>query len=308
MVKVNKGWESYAIEEVESLASQAGSPTSSSSTINGRHIQLSSPRTAMANVQNRSHDGHSYPLQGQSSSSSDPILFTDGQPSRTYESFWREQSQRQVGLSSSMTSSTPTNQSLATSTDASMSNRYPANVRRSHTPKFSKPPTLQGHTTSDLSQGSQPSGAFIPPSTPTRNGQGSDVMLLTPTQKSIQEQDAIETLLFMSSPGNSSTAGHAFPPPHSQPHQLQSPLRTEFGTELRASQGRRVDFTGVVSNGSIEGVGKMNIKNPTETKTASHRPAEEEFNHMLDNMADTESSDDEIEIPIPPRRLARGRV
>jgi len=90
MVKVNNGWQSHSIDEVESLASQAGSPTSSTSTLHGRRNPITSPRTAMiANIQ-----GYSSNI---SSITQPPIGDFDlysrhDQPSRTYESFWRDHS------------------------------------------------------------------------------------------------------------------------------------------------------------------------------------------------------------------------
>src|SRR5277367_3428414 len=47
LIKVNKGWEDLPINEVESRTSQAGSPTSSTSTPQGRRTLITSPRTAI---------------------------------------------------------------------------------------------------------------------------------------------------------------------------------------------------------------------------------------------------------------------
>ncbi|KAJ0318631.1 hypothetical protein COL5a_010609 [Colletotrichum fioriniae] len=53
MLKVNHGWQSHSIDEVESMASQAASPTSSHSTLHGRQELSASPRANMARYQPR---------------------------------------------------------------------------------------------------------------------------------------------------------------------------------------------------------------------------------------------------------------
>jgi hypothetical protein len=165
---------------------------------------------------------------------------------------------------------------------------------------------LIGRSTSDLSQNSQQPGSVVPPRTPNRTGHPVDLMLQTPNQKSIQERDAIETLLFMSSPGNSSTMGHSFPT-HGQASQQPSPLRAEFGAPLRGAQGRNVEF----ADGGVS----KNSDAPPLTPGARRARLEknckldnDDFEKFLDNIPDTESSDeDEIEI-ITPRWQAAGKV
>src|SRR5690242_3882729 len=44
MIKVNHGWQGRSLDEVESLASQAASPASSTSTVHRRHGSSASPR------------------------------------------------------------------------------------------------------------------------------------------------------------------------------------------------------------------------------------------------------------------------
>jgi hypothetical protein len=289
MVKVNKGWESLPIYEVESLASQAGSPTSSTSTINGRRSIFTSPRTAMATKQGgvielpRSTDATRVP------NSHGPITYGEGQPSRTYESFWQEQSQRSTGLAAGISSPGSSSRSLAPSADLS-SSRYGAHHRRSQTPRVSKPQSLQHHTTSDLSQSSQSSAATGTPSTPGRTQPSTnDSMIQTPTQKSLQEQDAIETLLFMSSPGNPATLGHTFPPPQGEGSRLQSPLRAEFQTRQQADD--------------VDHFKAGNHHGPRYRRRRRGSGGLDNIDYLLDRAADSESSDDEFEIPLPPRRL-----
>ena len=241
MVKVNNGWQSNSIDEVESLASQAGSPTSSTSTLYGRRNLTTSPRTDIANLQ--SHANSFPPNSVMRVPVQDFDLYSrNDPPSRTYESFWK-----------SHTTSNPVQRSSQTPTNK-LSLQSPAEIRptpssrRSHTPKFSKPPTIPG----------QDSGSSHNTSTPrTPNGR-SEYMdaksTQTPTAKTIQEQDAMEALLFMSSPGNSGNMGHAFPQlGGSQISPQQSPLRAEFHVQPplhRGAPGRRVDFEEVAASTS----------------------------------------------------------
>jgi Whi5 like len=306
LVKVTKGWESLPIEEVESLTSQAGSPASSSSTLHGRRNITTSPRTAIATIQGHAREAAknnnaAWTSQSQSESAS----YRDSQPSRTYESFWREQGQKQTGIPTNFASSTSASSSLAPAVDFTSTTRHLSHPRRSETPRFTRPPVLIGRSTSDLSQNSQP-GNVVPPRTPNRTSHPVDLMLQTPNQKSIQERDAIETLLFMSSPGNSSTMGHSFPT-HGQASQQPSPLQAEFGALLRSAQGRNVEFAdGEMSRCSDTPPLKHGARRARLEKNC--RLGDGDFEKFLDNIPDTESSDeDEIEI-ITPRRQAAGRV
>ncbi|KAL5330063.1 hypothetical protein ACEPPN_003587 [Leptodophora sp. 'Broadleaf-Isolate-01'] len=302
MVKVNNGWQSNSIDEVESLASQAGSPTSSTSTLHGRRNLITSPRTAIATLQSHSSNAS----QAVHAPTSDFDLYPRGdQPSRTYESFWRDHSTPNYPAQRQSTNapviSPPASKSLGPPADI----RPTASSRRSGTPKFSKPPTIPNH-------GSNSPYNTSAPRTPLRTDFRDNTVIQTPVQKTIQEQDAIETLLFMSSPGNSGNMGHTFPPPRTQGSPQQSPLRTEFSSQARALHPRRVEFettAASVSAGSSEGGAeyrsKMRSKGLSQSKAKS-----EEMNRFLDEMRDDSSSDDE-EITIKyssPRRIAAGRV
>ncbi|KAH7355152.1 hypothetical protein BKA65DRAFT_394361 [Rhexocercosporidium sp. MPI-PUGE-AT-0058] len=302
MVKVNNGWQSNSIDEVESLASQAGSPTSSTSTLHGRRSLITSPRTAIATLQSYS----SNTSQAVQAPTSDFDLYPRGdQPSRTYESFWRDHStpnyptQRQS--SHAPVISPPASKSLGPPADI----RPTVSSRRSGTPKFSKPPTIPNH-------GSNSPYNTSAPRTPLRTDFRDNTVIQTPVQKTIQEQDAIETLLFMSSPGNSGNMGHTFPPPRTQGSPQQSPLRTEFNSQARAIHPRRVEFetsaasvSAESSEGGAEYRSKMRSKGLSQSKAKS-----EEMNRFLDEMRDESSSDDE-EIILKyssPRRVTAGRV
>ena len=296
MVKVNNGWQSNSIDEVESLASQAGSPTSSTSTLQGRRNLLTSPRTAIASIQSQSSSMSTSTTQAPTG---DFDLFSrTDQPSRTYESFWRDHSTSIPSHRQSYRTSPPqSSKPLAPSADI----RPAPTSRRSHTPKFTKPPTMPG-------QGSTQAGSFTStPRTPTMNHrphlQDTTMGIRTPTQKTIQEQDAIETLLFMSSPGNSGNMGPGFQnrEPHGSPQ--QSPLRSEFNSQgtPRGARGRRVGFEKVVLSGSA---GSSDAGGIGGKKSRS-----EAIDKFLDEFDDSSSDDGELVINYSsPRRVAAGRV
>jgi hypothetical protein len=299
------------IEEVESRTSQAGSPTSSTSTLQGRRNIVTSPRSAIASLQGQPRD---LALYGNAAaapvSQTETIAYAEAQRSRTYESFWREQSQRSSQTPVNLASSASRHPSLAPSADITSAARYTPNPRRSDTPRFTKPPTLIGQSTSDLGQNTQQSvGRHTPtPRTPNRNSSTVDAMLQTANQKSLQERDAIETLIFMSSPGNSNSLGNNFPP-SGQISQQPSPLRAEFGAPLRGATGRNVEFTGIPSNVASEaGSATPLARKRDHHGTGLARAGDDDYDVMLDGMPDTDSSDDEIEIPITPRRLAASRI
>ncbi|XMA17771.1 hypothetical protein WAI453_010562 [Rhynchosporium graminicola] len=309
MVKVNNGWQSNSIDEVESLASQAGSPTSSTSTLHGRRNLITSPRnlitsprTVIASIQ--SHSGSvSQALQAPTS---DFDLYPRvDQPSRTYESFWRDHSapnysaQRQSTQNSVV--SPPVHKSLGPPADI----RPTVTSRRSGTPKFSKPPTMPNH-------GSNSPYSTSAPRTPLRRDLMDNTIVYSPAQKTVQEQDAIETLLFMSSPGNSGNLGHTFPPPRNQGSPRQSPLRAEFSSHARLFPARRVEFeTAAASESAESSAGSAEYRSKMKGKGMSQSKAKsEEMNRFLDEMRD-ESSSDEEEITLKytsPRRVAAGRV
>lgn len=316
MVKVNNGWTSNSIDEVETLASQAGSPASSTSTLQGRRNLISSPRTNIAS------------FQGQSSNRSAPNqdfeLYSKGDhASRTYESFWREHSStsttsyhRQQSQGISIASPRSTKLSLAPPADIHPS----TNPRRSESASFSKPPNIPGKTSSDLSQYSQRSfnSPTPTPHTPIRGNSNNNRFqdgpsgIRTPTQKTIQEQDAIETLLFMSSPGNSGNMGHNFPPPNrSQSSPQHSPLRTEFSPHIRniPLDGRhRPNFGGRPdANANGVGGGPYNAaRAKMHNMGKNDRAREEALDQLLDEMGDS-SSDEEL-VTNYSRRVPAGKV
>ena len=294
MVKVNNGWQSNTIEEVESLASAAGSPTSSTSTLHGLRT-TASPRIAMIAL-----GGNSVSVAPQSQTPGDFDLYSRTEPqSRTYESFWRDHS------------SIPRPQatkSLAPPADIRPTSLSTQSSRRSQTPKFTKVPTIPGQG-SNSSLNTHTSA----PRTPLRtdfSDQGQTFKggekIQTPSQKTMKEQDAIETLLFMSSPGNSGNMGA--PPPFQRrgeggsPPQ-NSPLRTEF-----PRGERRVAFE--KSTGKEMGNGKGRERGPPGGgEREKEKSRLEAIDRLLDEMGDAGESSDEEEVVLSyPSRGVAGRV
>jgi hypothetical protein len=282
MVKVNNGWQSNTIEEVESLASQTGSPTSSTSTLQGRRNFAASPRAAMIAIQGQTRSPKPQAIVG------DFDLFSRSEPSsRTYESFWRDHSTSAPSHRPYVTSPPTTKGSLGPPADI----RPTTSPRRSHTPKFSKPPAIPSHS-------SDPT-----PRTPTQTNLR-EKRIQTPSQKTIQEQDAIETLLFMSSPGNSGNMGHG---PFGAPRPLpqlgspqRSPLRAEFRIQdRRGTQGRRVEFEKLVT-GDPSSEAKRSSRSSILDETR-----EDTIDRLLDRMSDVSSDEDEVVLTYEPRVAGR---
>ncbi|TVY23622.1 hypothetical protein LHYA1_G007627 [Lachnellula hyalina] len=266
MVKVNNGWQSNSIDEVESMASQAGSPTSSTSTLHGRRNLITSPRAAIANIQGQTSSISSN--SGTPAPSGDFDLYSrSDQPHSTYITTIRD-------------------------------------------PEIQQAPTIPG-------QGSNSSIHSPNPKTPNRGSHRENPAIQTPLQKTIQEQDAIETLMFMSSPGNSGNMKHNFPPPppRNRDSPLQSPLRTEFNTQdRRKPHGRKVGFEIEAtsgSTGSSEAGGVEYRSRTSRMKAPDARGREEAIDRLLE--ASEESSSDEETLVLnysSPRRktIAAGRM
>ncbi|PQE26213.1 cyclin-dependent kinase protein [Rutstroemia sp. NJR-2017a BBW] len=310
MVKVNNGWESNSINEVETLASQAGSPTSSTSTFNNRRNILTSPRAVIANKQGQgSRDvfGPRTPV--------DFDLYPRPEiPSRTYESFWRDHSVNGAhSRPAAHPSSSQQSKSLAPPADI----RPTVSSRRSD-PKFSRPPSIPGYSSTGSRRSFHNNSA---PRTPNIRPSdfGPTEKAMTPSQKTLQEQDAIETLLFMSSPGNSNNMGLSLPQSkRAQISPQHSPLRAEFS--LQAAQNgrntmpgiqnsRRVEFAESVSSATSETGSGLAVNNKDVLRKEgpnSKGSRREAIEKLLDEMGD--SSDEEVELAAPQRRGITGRV
>ncbi|KAH8681660.1 hypothetical protein BX600DRAFT_28988 [Xylariales sp. PMI_506] len=345
MIKVNNGWSAHSIDEVESLASQAASPTSSTSTVHGRNGASASPRVPLAGMR-----------QGTVSAGISPV---NQQPprGRTYESFWRENDARPYPASASP----PATQVPMLAPPAAIQPRQSAhtNSRRNsnakHTPAFlSHSHHASPHTPA------QPSPLQSTPGTRTLRTPQIDPILFSPHQN-VREQEALETLVFMSSPGNSANLKHNFPASSSNPGGLSQSRNGLAGSNRTAlptsrlgpgvdqniharktlptarhhahssSLSKRVGFDKSPSN-----VSEMDIDDPygsphrgtPRRKTISgSRPSltvpaalggasrprptlqDEDIERMLDRAADDDSSDSDGEISLPhDRRRESARV
>ncbi|KAF4966251.1 hypothetical protein FSARC_6050 [Fusarium sarcochroum] len=318
MVKVNNGWQSNSLGEVETMASQAASPASSTSTVHRRHGSSASPRIPMSKPPSSSAPlPYDSTLQRRKSNT----------PPKTS---WRK----------------PT---LAPPAPIRPSVLLPpqSNPRRNSNP-YRTPNMLSHSHSASPHTPAQPSNLQHG----ARSRTMADPILMSPHQN-VREQDAIETLLFMSSPGNSANLKHAFSPtgspgpnsgmgrplpprhalpsgprkalpssqrqpqpgrrppydkspmapPPGSPMDLDSPQQ-HYGTLNRGTPRRRVNggrshLRGTLSLPSGIGIGNGKARKPLR---------DEDIERMLDQASaeGADSSDDE-EIQIP-RRNAAGIV
>lgn len=189
MIKVNNGWQGHSLEEVESLASRAASPTSSTSTAHRRHGSSASPRLPMSAPASQVTIPRNHFIQRRKSDS--PPRISSHKPV------------------------------LAPPAAIKPSHAMPAprNPRRNSNPHYT--PTLLSHSHSASPHTPGQSSRTYPGS---RSLAVADPILYSPHQN-VREQDAIESLLFMSSPGNSSNLKHAFSP-HGSPGPQPAAVRS----------------------------------------------------------------------------------
>lgn len=217
MVKVNNGWQSHSIDEVETLASQAASPTSSTSTVHGRHGSSASPQLPL--------------------SSHRPASSTNNFPAPP-DSTWKGS----PNASSAMSPPSVTKNIPALAPPVSIQPSRPSLItRRNSNPRYT--PTFL----SNSHHGSPQTPAQPSPiqGTPDHRGLRTpvvDPILFSPHQN-VREQDAIESLLFMSSPGNSANLKHNFPsssqPLSSMRNGITSASASPHRTALPSSQPRK---------------------------------------------------------------------
>lgn len=185
MLKINHGWQTRTIDEVENLASRSGSPASSNSTIPGAARSSASPQI---------HPSHQpTPLNVNSATFHPPAT---GNAWRTSTSPGKQPA------------SHPLNRpSLAPPVSIQPHHTEPKARRSSnpkYTPAFLSPRPLfdSPHTPGLISMNMSPENRNlrIP----------ADPMVVSPAHDN-REKDAMEALLFMSSPGNSANMKHHFP-------------------------------------------------------------------------------------------------
>jgi hypothetical protein len=200
MVKVNNGWQSHSIDEVETLVSRAASP-SSTSTIHRRPSSSASPRQ---------------PLSAQSVHFAADVRVhspkSNSPPNR---------------LTSKPTLAPPAPIQPSTSMAAPHSNprrnsnpRYtPTLLSHSHSASASPHTPVQPHRVNTVQSSSQP-----------------DPILFSPHQNE-REQDAIESLIFMRTPNNSTNMKQTYSP--SQSPRSQVPMQAKTGARHALPSGPR---------------------------------------------------------------------
>ncbi|KAL5624691.1 hypothetical protein BROUX41_004751 [Berkeleyomyces rouxiae] len=335
MMKVNHGWQFYSIDEVESLASKAVSPSSTSST----HIRRSGSSTSPG-------------LSSTDKSVADLI---------TPASLETRSQQSPISSKTYSTESSNTNDNGLAPPASIQSSRSNAQKHTRHNSRPAYTPTLLSHSRSMLPQTPGPSTTYRRLSC---SQLGSDGAMVFSPHQNVREQDAIESLLFMSSPGNpanlkSTYAGpltspqtsglRQFPPsssapagttsqqrrslPGSQPRKTLPSHRptaakrvdsdgnsyedSEQNVDLcspplggtRGVPRRRVDLKGAYVSGTDHGKLHLTLPSALDAPIGNHiRLADEDIDRMLERVAAEESEDDDDEIQIPRRIMTAPHV
>lgn len=202
MVKVNNGWESHSIDEVESLASRAASPNSTASTLPGRQGSSASPR--LYGADNRSPTRPAGRLTASNHdrrNSYHPGTHVTGQNTAANSA-----------MSPPLLKPAP---SLAPPVSIKPSPSS-INPRRNSNPTFSPAFLSHGYVSASPRTPVETASTHGTPRQATARTPMVDPIIFSPHQN-VREQDAIESLLFMSSPGNSANLKHSFPSSSSQP-------------------------------------------------------------------------------------------
>ncbi|MCJ1464785.1 hypothetical protein MMC07_003398 [Pseudocyphellaria aurata] len=297
MIKVQNGWQAHRFDELESLSQQV-SPISAVSEL---RQSFESSRSNVTDVHN---DRAAFPNSSErttatlNSSQTTPHIcgganicdysssqIVDSAHSTplsmvgpTYESFWREHSTSNV-LKHAQTRSPPLDgPSLAPPVDI-----LPRNRRRSNSLRTQRPSIDTRNRSQYDSRGNRTAASYLVPGATTSPKRSPT--LRTPSQKAAMEQDAVETLLFMSSPGNSGR--------QSQPRFLGTPLRSSlFPLE------KRVGFADVSwgDNGSDEDRRSITAFQPQRGFLNPTGPIRaDDVDRLLDEMPEKDSSsEDEV--------------
>lgn len=306
MLKVSYGWQSNSIDEVESLASQIGSPSSPSSTRQGRCDYHPSPPATIFGERQKSSSNI---RNGQDMSRNAETCYQLDQSSRTYESFWRDHF-----VSDSLNHRNPLNthnRSLSSSRAlAPPAEICPSSSRGSESSK--KYREMYMRPCYDFNT----PASFSNPQTPQRVVSQQSSTINHSSQTTSQEQDAIETLIFMSSPGNINNLGHALPRPKAQTSPQKSPLRGDLRIQPNRVLGRRIGSD--IEMGKSEKIcGKDKIQANVSSHTIPHQDQcrNTVIKCLLEEMGES-SSDDGDELALnhettstaSNHRVAAGRV
>ncbi|KAI9811894.1 MAG: hypothetical protein M1827_005245 [Pycnora praestabilis] len=299
MVKVQNGWQSHSLDEIEALASIQSSPVSTATSLQSRQQFQHSPSTNLWNMRREgsglSHSSEQTSISDTFSSPRDATRTLDvtavaaldtmhrnagpspstSQPNRTYESFWRDHSSHPVSkIMHNRTNNTipASGPSLAPPVDIVSRNPRRSNPR----PNL---PTIS--TTRDVNLNDTSMVPSTPPPLPLKRLP----VNRTPSQKNALEKDAVESLLFMSSPGNSNYT------PHAGPATAGTPLRAEFGKKVNFADAA-TESSGDEYEGSRQS--KSNRRGPLTTRMA---PKDDEMDLELDRLdAAASSSDEDIDL------------
>ncbi len=228
MVKVQNGWESHNINELEVMTSNQASPVSALSDQKGPHdlalagaVQTKHSASAQSPKQNVLANGSDdatlhtrTPFPGRGHGPPNFVGITHDSPSHqvgaAYESFWREHEGVSAPKHTGAGGSPNEGPSLAPPVDL-----VPRNQRRIDG-SIRQLPTL--HTKDLQSADNQPGS--VSSNLPTTPPPMKASKMRTPSQQAAVEKDAVETLLFMSSPVNS-----GYHPPSALPG---TPLRNNL--------------------------------------------------------------------------------
>ncbi|KAF2136753.1 uncharacterized protein K452DRAFT_208361, partial [Aplosporella prunicola CBS 121167] len=215
MVKVQNGWEQKSIDELETVASQRTSPS----------LQTSAPRQSRSTtVSPRSY--HRPRRSSGFSPSSDPYPVPLAAGHSSPSTFSRALGQYSSNMVAPEIHIRPSTASTVSSTASStLSLAAPVEiVPRRHRRSSSNraPPMLSAQGVS------RPFTDAGVPSTPTGKSRPAGILRL-PSQQA--EMDAVDSLLFMSSPNNSAHFAHTSANSTAQP----SPLRSEFASARKVA-------------------------------------------------------------------------
>ncbi|CAI6330790.1 unnamed protein product [Periconia digitata] len=225
MVKVQNGWEKQSLEELEEQTSQQGSPISNVSRNNGSRPTFDSPLgTERPRRPSGVSDMSDHIIMSPNHSNSDPSRSLATSP----PTHWRPSTNPTMNAAVNLISVTGSNETPMLGPAPDLSSRR---KRRSSTISHYHPPPLLG--SSQRKHYSDLSGTT--PRTPVTPRAG---ILRMPSQQA--EKDAVDTLLFMSSPNHSGRV----PPSHSASdgaaRAMATPRRVMF--EAYPAPGKAADI------------------------------------------------------------------
>lgn len=276
MFKVQNGWQSHNIAELEAMASQrktfsVGAPqhlvVAHSTTSSTAHPQQSPKKLQYTQSLSPGSPRLAYQSQNSIHSLSSSLVNPKAEAlsqTRTTNGTSHKTSWQHLAAEG------PT---LAPPVDI-----HPRNNRRLHT-TIVQPPRLD--TGISFGNGTEVISSPLDPSTGRSTPQRRPLSAMqTPSQKTAMEQDAVETLMFMSSPGNT---GH-----FSAFHSNTSPPSTRS-----TAAPKRVVFN--ASNGDRNGLGvhKSGSTYPIKAQGVERLTTTADIDQMLDEMHDQYSSSDD---------------